>query len=86
MKLVIDIPQAKYNTVRNDNTDYRGNIGVIYKAAQNGTPLDKVVEDIKQEIEKAIDEYYYSEHDLGVRQGFRFALEIIDKHTKGESE
>lgn len=43
-------------------------------------------EEVKQEIEQAIDEYYYSEHDLGVRQGFRFALEIIDKHLKGEQE
>ena len=39
MKLVIDIPQAKYNTLMNDNTDYRGNIGVIYKAIQNGRPI-----------------------------------------------
>lgn len=39
MKLVIDLPQAKYNTLMNDSTDYRGNIGVIYKAIQNGRPL-----------------------------------------------
>ena len=38
------------------------------------------IEDIKQEIQEAMGEYYYGEHDLGVRQGFRFALEIIDKH------
>lgn len=41
MKLVIEIPQAKYNTLKNDRTDYKGNIGVIYKAIQNGTKLPK---------------------------------------------
>ena len=40
-------------------------------------------EDIKQDIEKAMGDFYYSEHDLGVREGFRFALEIIENHTKG---
>ena len=42
--------------------------------------VNEVLEDIKAEIEKAMNDFYYSEHDLGVRQGFRFALEIIDKH------
>ena len=40
----------------------------------------KAIEDIKAEIEKAMNDYYYSEHDLGVRAGFRYALEIIDNH------
>ena len=40
---------------------------------------EKIVE-IKADIEKAMNDYYYSEHDLGVRQGIRFALEIIDNH------
>ena len=39
MKIIIDIPRAKYNTLRNDSTDHRGNIGVIYRAVQNGTVL-----------------------------------------------
>ena len=43
-------------------------------------------EEIKQEIEQAMGDFYYSEHDLGVRQGFRFALEIIDKHIGKEQE
>lgn len=56
MKIIIDIPRAKYNTLRNDSTDYRGNIGVIYRAVQNGTivsesaPID-VMTDIVSEIE-----------------------------------
>ena len=43
-------------------------------------------EDIKQEIERAMGDFYYSEHDLGVREGFRFALEIIDNHIGKEKE
>ena len=43
-------------------------------------------EDIKQEIEQAMGDFYYSEHDLGVREGFRFALEIIDNHLGKEKE
>ena len=41
---------------------------------------EKIKQEIRAEIEKAMNDYYYSEHDLGVRQGFRFALEIIDNH------
>ena len=44
------------------------------------------IEEIKQEIEKAMNDYYYSEHDLGVRAGFRYALEIIDNHIGEVSE
>ena len=55
MKLVIDLPQAKYNTLMNDSTDYRGNIGVIYKAIQNGRPL-KAGHWVRVSIDK------YSEH------------------------
>lgn len=43
-------------------------------------------EEIKQEIEQTMGDFYYSEHDLGVRQGFRFAMEIIDKHIGKEQE
>lgn len=43
-------------------------------------------EEIKQEIEQAMGDFYYSEHDLGVREGFRFALEIIDNHIGKEKE
>ena len=48
--------------------------------------MQEKIEEVKADIEKAMGEYYYSEHDLGVRQGFRFALEIIDNHIFGISE
>lgn len=54
----------------------------VYEALEMAINALSAIEDIKQEIEKAMGEYYYSEHDLGVRQGFRFALEIIDKYRK----
>lgn len=57
-----------------------------YQRLCKALDLEKAIEDIKAEIEKAIDDFYYTEHDLGVRQGFRFALEIIDKHIGKENE
>lgn len=45
-------------------------------------PKTDVLDKIKAEIEKAMEDFYYDEHDLGVRAGFRFALEIIDKYGK----
>lgn len=44
---------------------------------------NEVLDKIKADIEKAMEDFYYDEHDLGVRAGFRFALEIIGNHTKG---
>ena len=62
-------------------------IGIVNEIPTIDTkPLDKVIEDIKADIEKAMEDFYYDEHDLGVRAGFRFALEIIGNYEKGESE
>lgn len=83
MRLVIDIPDNEYRQIcelrLHDRTFYDD-------AIRNGTPLDKVIEDIKADIEKAKEDFYYDEHDLGVRQGFRFALEIIDNHIRGKEQ
>lgn len=60
--------------------------GAYNALARDCIPMS-VIEDIKTDIEKAIEDFYYDEHDLGVKAGFRFALEIIDNHISGkESE
>lgn len=50
------------------------------------TDMLDVLDKIRDEIEKAMDDFYYDEHDLGVRAGFRFALEIIDNHISGKEQ
>lgn len=47
---------------------------------------NEVLDKIKADIEKAMEDFYYDEHDLGVRAGFRFALEIIDNHISGKEQ
>ena len=42
------------------------------------------IDNIKTDIEKAKDDFNeYNDYQIGVRQGFRFALEIIENHTRG---
>lgn len=83
MKIVIDIPDNEYHQI----CELRLHNRTFYDdAIRNGTPLDKFVEDIKADIEKAMEDFYYDEHDLGVRAGFRFALEIIDNHISGKEK
>ena len=42
------------------------------------------IDNIKTDIEKAKDDFNeYNDYQIGVRQGFRFALEIIGNYTKG---
>ena len=80
MKLVIDVPNQIIDMVCNTGTYgcYRFN---STKAIKNGVPLDKVLEDIKADIE----------HDKNVATkdyvlGLTLALRIIDKHIGGENK
>ena len=42
------------------------------------------IDRIKADIEKAKEDFNeYNDYQIGVRQGFRFALEIIENHTRG---
>ena len=42
------------------------------------------IDKIRADIEKAKDDFNeYNDYQIGVRQGFRFALEIIENHTRG---
>ena len=81
MKVIIDIPDNVYIACNEykDNT----NIGILqrilYIAISNGTPL----EDIKAEIEELI-QHCDPDYDFEEIFGIRHAIEIIDKHIKGE--
>lgn len=85
MKIVIDIPDNEYKDIK-EYYEKNNTVEATYSYIYHGTPLDKVIEDIKAEIEEAMEDFYYDEHDLGVRAGFRFALEIIDNHISGKEK
>ena len=59
---------------------------------KDGTPLDEVIEGIKSDIADFMSEIptlgncKEGWHNSGQRIGLEQACEIIDKHTKGESE
>lgn len=74
MKLVIDIPEGTYESVRlgtiNQVLEYK-----VWNAIQNGTPFDSVIEDIKAEITK---------HNIADFIAVQSVLEIIEKHISGK--
>lgn len=77
MKIVIDLDDDTWVKVLDGYVPL--GIGKQLKA---GIPIDKFLEDIKQEIYKTIDEYdsvYYT-------SALHKALEIIDKHIGKEQE
>ena len=83
MKLIIDIPEDVYKRI-NFYKDLKGLNDYVnaVKAIDKGIPLERVIEDIKAEIDKKIIRNYGSM----VECGMRMALETIDKHIKGDSE
>ena len=77
MRLTIDIPEQMY---LNAKADTLCGADILVSAIKNGTPLDKVLEDIKTEIEECW-QMYEERFDVGD------CLDIIDKHISGkESE
>ena len=84
MQIVIDIPDHTYNYIMGESQHNPRGLDYFERHVSNGIPLEKVLEDIKAEIEaelnlRSIMHPYY--------RGLEFALEIIDKHISGkESE
>ena len=77
MRLTIDIPKQMY---LNAKADTLCGADILVSAIKNGTPLDKVLEDIKTEIEECW-QMYEERFDVGD------CLDIIEKHISGkESE
>lgn len=86
MKLIIDIPEERYKHIQEEQ--WLPNRLLIEKAIANGTPLDKVIEDIKKEIESyeadcilADDSKECKECDKVV---FGTIYRIIEKHISGK--
>ena len=78
MKLIIDIPDNEYHQI----CELRLHNRTFYDdAIRNGTPLDKVVEDIKREIEHT-HYHYVGVPILKVSE----VLNIIDKHISGKEQ
>lgn len=79
MKLIIDIPDHIYSMVTNTGTFgcYRFNTS---KAIRQGVPLDKVRDEIKEEIEA----YRMSdwETDDLLADGLQMALNIVDSYRE----
>ena len=82
MKIVIDLDDDTWVKVLDGYVP----LG-ISKQLKAGIPLDKFLEDIKQEIEKEIQEENHGvASDATYEDGLEGALEIIDKHIGKEQE
>ena len=85
MKIVIDIDDGMYADMKECDFEFARDAvknyqATIASAIINGTPLTELIEDIKTDIQKVIDEDEENCDftDLGE------ALEIIDRHINGE--
>ena len=81
MKLIIDIPEEVYKYLTEyqllpSDFDYEWML-------VHGTPLPKVFEDIKAEIDKAYCKVE-NDYDHGRNYGLYMANQIIDKHISGK--
>ena len=82
MEIVIDIPEGFYEEIKRF-----GCVSVIHSAVINGTPLEKVLEDIKTEIDtKRIRKNPKNDFIDGYNLAIFDALEIIDKHISGKEQ
>ena len=84
MKLVIDISEGKWKSVQ-DGT-WCGSEEIL-----TATPLEKVLEDIKGEIEELIDWHdcpieYDNGNDAWYREACNRAISIIDSHISGKEK
>ena len=83
MKLVIDISEQYFKECKNKSKTGIGS----YTHIANGTPLEKVLEDIKGEIEKI--QYRIDDSaTLSTRDvvNIEDAIDIIDKHIGGKEK
>lgn len=79
MKLVIEIPDDKYDLLKMSVESGMGDW--VHKIVANGTPLESMLEDIKAEI-KAHSEMHYMDGDIIADE----LLTIIDKHMRGAED
>ena len=70
-----------------DDDKFKQKAGIVISQLRaDRDRLEKVIEDIRAEIEQERDKVYQNRrgHDTYYADGLDTALEIIDKHTKGE--
>ena len=87
MKLVVDIDKNDYDIIKYViqaiGSDYMPCVIIA-----NGTPLEKVLEDIKAEIEelKSCCDDEWDAFLTGRKEAYNNVLEIIDKHISGKEK
>ena len=81
MKLVIEIPDNFKDYIEDVLMGVGDSTEILVDAVMDGTPLDKVIEDIKQDIEQKIPKVGY---DIGA--GLAIASNIINDHIRKEQE
>ena len=81
MKLIIDIPKRIYDVIQIRSAVMKSE---LHQAVLNGIPL----EDIKTEIQKALDEDKATDTENAKVQAIAlmWCLEVIDKYTGGTDE
>ena len=81
MKIVIDIPRKEYERAKKGEW----NCTIINKAVADATPLEKVLDDIKADIDAK--QYSYmadKDYDEGIRFGLMLAYQIVNRHISGK--
>ena len=86
MKLIINIPDEKYNDILHTHMNMRG---IADNAIAMGTPIpDNAtvcdIDAIRAEIKNAYDDNRVCEQD-DVAYGLKVALDIIKEHIKGDN-
>lgn len=86
MKLVVDIPEEIYNSACATNNIWNMRMaGFVCSAIANGTPLEKVLGDIKAEIRKMPNRNPSYSHTCDVVDR-EDVLDIIDSHINGKEK
>lgn len=86
MKLIIDIPEEVFNTIKSFKGKFICENGYdLIQGVKNGIPFDTVIEDIKAEISEPIQGNCYFIGQAKVQaETIKWCLEIVDKYTSGK--
>lgn len=81
MKLIIDIPEEQYNTIKSDlyNTFTAEMKKWGLGAIRNGIPLDNLRTEIQTEHDGIL--WDYNDYDDGWSDALKWVLNVIDKYT-----
>ena len=89
MKLIIDIPENEYRHIK-EYYEKNDIVEATYSYIYHGTPLDEVLDKIRDDIEAEMNDLYrqksIDQRTLTIIHACQRHIAIIDKYTKGESE